>query len=150
MRHVIKQAWAAAALSLCVSGTALADEHQGFRNCRSWLSGLYAFSATGFTFPNGVAQPKAIVELLRFNGDGTITVQGATISFNGVITQVPPGGSGVYTLNADCRGTVVFNDNRGTTYDIYVAPSGDDLWMIQTAGTPANNAFQGNATKVAP
>ena len=67
------------------SGVALANG-----NCTvNTLRGLYVFSATGFIIPAAPAsaQPKAIVEFIRFNGDGTLDVPGATRSLNGVITQ---------------------------------------------------------------
>jgi len=101
------------------------------------------FSATGYTIVAGVAQPKAIVELIRFNGDGTLTVPGATRSINGVIGQVPAGGTGTYTLGADCIGTLAFTG--GPTFDVFASPKGEDLWMIQTN---PNSVFQGNVTRV--
>ena len=36
------------------------------------LRGTYVFSASGFNIVAGVAQPKAIVEVIVFNGDGTL------------------------------------------------------------------------------
>ena len=59
-----------ATMALGVSGVALA-EHGGHRCTVATLDGLYVFAATGFTIPaSGPAQPKAIVEFIRFNGDG--------------------------------------------------------------------------------
>jgi hypothetical protein len=143
MKRLIKQVSAGVALSLCVSALAFADQAP---ECRDYkLKGLYVFSATGYTFVSGVAQPKAIVELIRFNGDGTLTFPGATRSINGVIAQSPPGGTGTYTLDADCRGSLV--STSGPTFDTFASPSGEDLWMIQTN---PNNVFQGNVTKVSP
>lgn len=55
-----------------------------------------------------VPQPKAIVEVISFNGDGTLTVPGVTASINGVILQPPPG-TGEYTVAADCTGTITFH-----------------------------------------
>ena len=72
------------------------------------LNGLYVFTASGYTNKLG-ATPKAIVELLRFNGDGTLTVTGGTVSMGGNIVTIQPGAStGTYTLDEDCRGTLVF------------------------------------------
>ena len=117
------------------------------------LHGLYVFSATGFIIPAAPAsaQPKAIVELIRFNGDGSLDVPGATRSLNGVITQVPGGGTGSYTLTtlvpADrgCVGTLTFLP-AGPHFDLFIPLSGQEIWMIQT---DANNVFQGTATKLA-
>ena len=141
-----KLGWAAGALALCLSGAAFADNGP---MCRVWrLNGLYLFSATGYNIVPGAAepsQPKAIVELIRFNGDGTLSVPGATRSVNGVIGRSPPGGTGIYALDADCRGTLSFTN--GPSFDIYVAPGEQDLWMIQTND---NTVLQGNVTKISP
>src|SRR5690349_16552223 len=69
MRDLKKHLWATAVLALCFSGAALADDE--VQQCfQHKLNGLYVFSATGYMIVGGVAQPKAIVELIRFNGDG--------------------------------------------------------------------------------
>lgn len=142
MRDMKKHVWATAALAMCFSGVALADD-EGQQCSEHKLNGLYVFSATGYMIVSGVAQPKAIVELIRFNGDGTLSVPGATRSINGVIGVSPPGGTGTYTLDADCRGTVVFTG--GPSFDTFASPKGEDLWMIQNN---ANNVLQGNVTRV--
>lgn len=107
------------------------------------LSGLYVFSASGASIVAGAAQPKAIVELIRFNGDGTLLVGGATRSLNGVIAQIPPGGTGTYTLEADCRGSLAFTG--GPSFDIFASPKGTEFWMIQTN---ADNVFEGGVKRV--
>ena len=79
------------------------------------LHGLYVFRASGFIVPaSGPALPKAIVEVIRFNGDGTVEVPSATVSLNGVIVVSPPGGTGTYTVadlvseDGACAGTLTF------------------------------------------
>jgi hypothetical protein len=117
------------------------------------LHGLYVFSATGFIIPAAPAsaQPKAIVELIRFNGDGSLDVPGATRSLNGVITQVPGGGTGSYTLatlvpaDRGCVGTLTFLPS-GPHFDLFLPLDGKEIWMIQT---DAGNVFQGTASKLA-
>jgi hypothetical protein len=100
------------------------------------------FSASGFTIDpvSGVARPKAIVEVIDFNGDGTLTVQTGTRSVNGVITRFQPVAF-TYTLGETCTGTITFD---GPTFDIFVAPHGNQLWLIQTN---PNNVFEGSATR---
>ena len=72
------------------------DDHA--RGCSdATLRGLYVFNAYGFNIVAGVAQPKAIVEFIRFNGDGTLTVPAATASINGVIIRSAPDGPGSYS-----------------------------------------------------
>jgi len=76
---------------LGVSGVALADS-----NCTlKTLRGSYYFAANGYNMVAGVAQPKAIVEVIDFKGDGTLSVPAATRSVNGVIARSPAGGPGV-------------------------------------------------------
>jgi hypothetical protein len=72
------------------------------------LRGTYVFSASGFTIVAGVAQSKAILGVIDFNGDGTLSVPGALRSVNGVIARSLPGGSGGDTVEAGCAGTITF------------------------------------------
>jgi hypothetical protein len=106
------------------------------------LRGSYLYVASGFNIVGGVAQPKAIHEAIEFNGDGTLTVPSVTLSVNGNISH-PPGAPGDYTVEADCRGTLVFSS--GQTYDIVVALDGTTVWMFQTN---PNTVFQGTATRL--
>ena len=120
------------------------------------LKGQYVFAATGFTRPPasgpGTAWvPKAILEVLHFNGDGTLTTPQLTIAnpFGdlGNVLQPPSGAPGVYSINDDCSGSVQFLDAGSVTFRIYVdPPRGDTIWMIQT--NPANNVIEGKAKRV--
>jgi hypothetical protein len=104
------------------------------------LRGSYVFSATGFNIVGGVQQPKAIVEVIAFHGDGTLDVPAATVSLNGAIIRSLPS-SGTYTVEDNCLGTITFN---GPTYDMFLSKDGDDISMIQTN---TNTVFQGLATR---
>ena len=142
MKRFALRAMMIAAIGTAASSPVLAADED--TTCmRHKLDGLYVFSATGYTIVAGVAQPKAIVELIRFNGNGTLSVPAATRSINGVVAASPPGGTRTYTVEADCTGTLSFTG--GPSFDIFVAPRGDDLWMIQTN---PNNVFQGNVTRL--
>jgi len=125
------------------SGTARADD-TGQTCGLETLHGSYVFTAHGFNIVNGVAQPKAIVEGIDFNGDGTLSVPFATVSINGVIIQVPPGEVGTYTLDASCEGTLTFTSGP-VNYNLSVRPNGREIWMIQT---DANTVFEGTVTQV--
>jgi hypothetical protein len=109
------------------------------------LHGTYVFAASGFNIVAGVAVPKAIVEAIEFNGDGTLTVPAVTVSIGGAVTPASPGtvGMGTYTLNADCFGTLTFLP--GPSFDIYAATSGTEGWMIQTN---PNTVFQGTVKRI--
>jgi hypothetical protein len=95
------------------------------------------------------AQPKAIVEVIRFDGDGTLTVPAATRSVNGVVAQSPPGGTGIYSVadlvpaDGACAGHLTFTN--GPSFDLFIRANGEKIWMIQT---DSGNVFQGAARNV--
>jgi hypothetical protein len=142
------------ALLVCLPGLAAADPTA--RCDADLLKGVYVFSATGFTpapnsGPGTPWVPKAIVEVLSFDGDGTLTAPGLAVAnpFDdlGNVLQPPQGAPGEYSINADCTGTVHFFDAANVTFYIYVEPPrGDTISMLQT--NPANNVFQGSARRV--
>jgi hypothetical protein len=133
----------ATAMALGTSATARADSRMlascGVHNLR----GSYLFTAHGYNIVGGVAQPKAIVEGIDFDGNGTLVSPFATVSINGTIVR-SSGTPGTYTVNADCTGTVSFTG--GASFDIFVDKGGKDLWMIQTG--PGAPVFEGAVTRV--
>lgn len=137
MKRLVSQSLVAVAITLGLSGVALAENDCSLKTLR----GTYVFATTGYNIVGGVAQPKAIVEVINFNGDGTLSVSAATRSVNGVIARSPAGGGGSYTVEPDCTGTITFD---GPTFDIFFSPKAETLWMIQTN---ANTVFQGTATR---
>ena len=141
MRNSMIQRLIIAAIAFAASGGALADES---RTCTLHkLSGLYVFSTTGYSIVSGAAQPIAIVEMIRFNGDGTLTVPAVTVSINGLVLS-PEGATGTYTVESNCTGKLQFVPGP-INFDIFPAPSGDELWMIRT---DANTVFAGNVTRI--
>ncbi len=127
-----------------VCGAASADDG---RACSpSTLSGTYVFSATGYGMPAGVWAPKAIVEVIHFNGDGTLVVPAATVANragDGQVVQSPPNGTGIYTAIDNCTGTLTFTN--GPSFILAIDPKGDEVWMIQTN---PNNVLQGIVKRV--
>jgi hypothetical protein len=115
------------------------------------LHGLYVFATHGWNVANGAAVPKAIVEGIHFNGDGTLVSPFATVSINGNILRFGVG-AGSYTVDPDCTGTIAFAG--GITYDIFVDHrGGKQLWMIQTGPAipglpPTGPVFEGTAVRV--
>jgi hypothetical protein len=143
-------------LGASLPGLAAADPAKGCKD-NDTLKGRYVFSAAGFTRapasgPGIPWVPKAIVEVIQFNGDGTLTTPAVTVANpfgdSGAIMDPPAGGApGLYTLNEDCTGKVQFLDAAGTAFKIVVDPAGDDaIWMLQIH--PANNVMQGKAVRV--
>jgi hypothetical protein len=140
MKMLKSHAVVAIALVTAASGVARADD--GGHACSlKTLRGAYVFTASGFNIVAGVAQPKAIVEVIDFNGDGTLSVPAATRSINGVVGRSLPGGMGTYTVEDDCSGTIDFN---GPTFDIFISRDREAIGMIQTN---PNTVFQGTATR---
>jgi hypothetical protein len=154
MKHLITKCAAILPLILCLSELAAAEPTNRCKN--SILIGEYVFTASGFTRPPNSAPgtpwvPKAIIEVLRFNGDGTLSTPAVTVANpfgdTGNILQPPSGAPGTYSINDDCSGTVQFLDAANVTFKIYVdPPQGDTIWLIQT--NPNNNVFQGSAKRV--
>ncbi len=116
------------------------------------LNGTYVFAATGFGTPPGGSSPtapKAIIEVISFNADGTVDTPKVTLSVNGTVINESPGSSGTYTIdtstaNGVCTGTLNFNGGA-PNFDIYFGPSGDsDISLIQT---DKGNVFRGTATR---
>jgi hypothetical protein len=144
-RHLV----VAGALLLCTSSSTFAKDikQKNWNECSlDTLEGTYVFSATGYSLIGGVWQPKAIVEHIQFNGDGTLTVPAATVANragDGAVAQSPPGGTGIYTLGEDCKGTLQFTP--GPSFDVFASPKGLQLTLIQTN---PNNVLQGNARRV--
>jgi hypothetical protein len=128
------------AMTIAISGTARADGVCGPHTLR----GSYVFNPHGFNIVNGAAQPIAVFEGIDFNGDGTLTVPFATVSVNGLILHFPPGGTGTYTLNESCEGTLTFNLGP-IHYDIFVRANEKEIEMIETN---ANSVLNGTAKRV--
>jgi hypothetical protein len=148
MKTLIKLTLLSAAMTLAVGHAARAEE-QNHGCSDSTLRGLYVFNASGFNIAAGVALPKAIVEFIRFNGDGTLTVPAATRSVNGVIARSPANGAGTYTVAPDCTGSVTFGP-PGPTFDVFVAPRAGRIRMIQTTDpTQAGPVLQGIVERIA-
>lgn len=148
MKQHFRTCLLAAAMTLAVSGVARAQDDDEDACSNATLRGLYAFTASGFNIVGSGAQPKAIIELIRFKGDGSLTNPWTTVSINGnpiIQHPHPPDspGTGTYSVRADCTGTLQFD--TGPAYDIFVGFGGSEIQMIQTN---PNTVFQGKAERV--
>jgi hypothetical protein len=136
----------AGVIMLLASGAAQAKDNDNNECSNATLNALYAFHASGFNIVGGVPQPKAIVELIQFNGDGTLTGPGATVSVNGGVFRSPPsapGAAGTYAVTPACIGSLAFA--AGQTFDFYIGFRESELYMIQTN---TNTVFQGTAERL--
>jgi hypothetical protein len=144
MKAFTMRALIAVTIAGTLSSVAWADNEGQGRKCDSTtLKGSYVFSASGFNIVAGVAQPKTIVELIDFHGNGALTVSGGTLSNNGSIIPIAPNGAGNYTVDPDCTGTVSFIP--APSFNLVVEVDGKSGWMIQTGPTPS--VFQGTLTR---
>lgn len=138
-------------LPLLAASTVMADD-EGPRCNLGLLDGLYVFSASGSAIPaSGPSFPKAIVEVLRFHGDGTVETPASFLNMNGTpITQLP-GGAGTYTVSGltppegVCIGTLTFNDAPHPMFNLVIGSEGKQIWLIMTSPP---SVFEGQAVKV--
>ena len=132
------------AMTIAISGTARADGDWRTVCDPHTLRGSYVFNPHGFDIVDGAAQPIAVFEGIDFNGDGTLIVPFATVSVNGLILHFPPGGTGTYTLNENCQGTLTFIGGP-INFDIFVRGNGREIEMIRT---DENTVLNGTAERV--
>jgi hypothetical protein len=111
------------------------------------LRGVYMFRASGYNINtvSGAALPKAIIETIVFDGQGNVSTPAVSVSVNGFIIQPPQGSPGVYTVDADCTGTLTFAD--GTRFDLQINPRDASINLLQVN---PNTVMQGRADKALP
>ena len=108
------------------------------------VASLAAFS-TRLPSQSTPALPFAVGERLVYDGHGGVLTPAVAVSITGTIIQPPQGSPGVYTVEADCTGTLTFAD--GPMFKLHVRPDGRSLNMLQTN---PNTVMQGTALKVLP
>ena len=122
---------------------AAADAHCDAR----MLRGLYLWSFDGYAKFGENFVPKAIMQGLRFNGDGTTFNPFGTVNIGGTITIDATGGVGTYTVAPDCTGTLSITN--GPTFNIYVGPGAQQVWTLETSPNPAGISVSlGTAVRV--
>jgi hypothetical protein len=136
----------AAAMALGTSATAgPAADAQG---CSvGMLRGLYLWTFDGYADLGGNLVPKAVMQGLRFNGDGTTFNTFGTVNIGGTIIFDVTGGVGTYTVAADCTGTLSIT--TGPSFNIYVGPGAQQVWTTEIAGGDVTGGLGvGTATRV--
>jgi hypothetical protein len=109
------------------------------------LRGLYLWTFDGYANLGANLVPKAVMQGLRFNGDGTTFNPFGTVNIGGTIIIDATGGVGTYTVAADCTGTLSITD--GPSFNIYVGPGAQQVWTTQIAGGVAGLGV-GTATRL--
>ena len=123
-----------AAMAVGTSPTARAEADA--RACSvHMLRGLYLWTFDGYENFGGNFVPKAIMQGLRFNGDGTTFNPFGTVNIGGTIIINATGGVGTYTVAPDCTGTLSITN--GPTFNIYVGPGAQQVWTLETSPSPA-------------
>jgi len=111
------------------------------------LKGLYLWTFDGYENFGGNFVPKAIMQGLQFNGDGTTFNPFGTVNIGGTIIIDATGGVGTYTVNPDCTGTLSITN--GPTFNIYVGPGAQKVWTTQIAGGDVTGGLGvGTATRL--
>jgi hypothetical protein len=96
------------------------------------LNGLYLWTFDGYQNVGGNLVPKAIMQGTRFNGDGTTFNAFGTVNIGGFLIIDATGGVGTYTVAPDCTGTISITD--GPSFNMYVGPGAQQLWITQIGG----------------
>ena len=137
---------AAMALGTSTNVRAAADE-QVSRVCSvGMLKGLYIWTFDGYADLGGTLLPKAVMQGIRFNGDGTTFNEFGTVNIGGTIIIDVTGPGGTYTVAADCTGTLSIPD--GPSFNMYVGPGAQKLWITQIVGAGATGLGVGTATRL--
>jgi hypothetical protein len=121
-----------AAMALGTSSTARATARFPQPCSVQTLHGLYLWTFDGYENFGGNLVPKAVMQGLRFNGDGTTFNPFGTVNIGGTIIIDATGGVGTYTVNPDCTGTLSITDV--ISFNIYVGPGAQQVWTTQVAG----------------
>lgn len=101
------------------------------------LRGLYLWTFDGFENFGGNFVPKAVMQGLRFNGDGTTFNPFGTVNIGGTFTFDAGGYSGTYTVAADCTGTLSPAPGIAPTFNTYVGLGAQQVWTLETSPNPA-------------
>ena len=110
------------------------------------LRDLYMWTFDGYQNFGGNPVPKAIMEGIQFNGNGTFTVPFGTLNIGGTIIIDATGGVGTYTVAADCTGTLSITN--GPSFNMYVGPGAQKVWTNQIVGAGATGTGVGTATRL--
>ena len=110
------------------------------------LKGLYMWTFDGYADLGGTLVPKAVMQGTRFNGDGTTINAFGTVNIGGTIIIDATGGVGTYTVAPDCTGTISITD--GPSFNMYVGPGAQQLWITQIVGAGATGLGVGTATRL--
>jgi hypothetical protein len=110
------------------------------------LRGLYIWTFDGYQNFSGNPVPKALLQGIQFNGNGTFAIPFGTVNIGGTIVIDTGGAVGTYTVAADCTGTLLFGGLGGPSFNMYIGPGAQQLWITQTGGGPGDGTGLGVGT----
>ena len=138
-----------AAMALGTSSTARATARFPQPCSVQTLHGLYVWTFDGYANLGGNLVPKAVMQGLRFNGDGTTFNPFGTVNIGGTIIFDVTGGPGTYTVAPDCTGTLTPGPGISPTFNIYVGPGAQQVWTIQISpDSTAPGVSRGTAVRL--
>jgi hypothetical protein len=131
--------------AMAPSTSATAQSALDARGCSvGMLRGSYIWTFDGYTRLGGNLLPKAVMQGLQFNGDGTTYNTFGTVNIGGTIIIDATGGVGIYTVAADCTGTLSITN--GPSFNMYIGPGAKQLWIPQTNVGPGDGTGLGVGT----
>jgi hypothetical protein len=120
------------------AATAVAGNPDNGHTCSvHTLRGLYLWTFEGYADAGGGLVPRAVMQGLRFNGDGTTFNPFGTVNIGGTIVFDVTGGVGTYTVAPDCTGTLSPAPGIAPTFKIYVGPGAQQVWTLETSPNPS-------------
>ncbi len=115
--------------SMFIVGAAPNTQAQRNQECsNASLQGAYGFHLGGFRVPAGT--PFEVLGRTSFDGRGNFT-NTATANDNGIVMHQQ--GSGTYTVNADCTGTLFPRGGGSGTVEIVLVDGGNEYYQLRAA-----------------
>jgi hypothetical protein len=115
-------------------GTSATVQAEADGHCNAgMLRGSYLWTFDAYQNLNGNFVPVAVMQGLRFNGDGTTLNTFGTVNIGGTIIFDVTGAVGTYTVAPDCTGTLSPAPGISPTFNIYVGPGAQQVWTIQSS-----------------
>jgi hypothetical protein len=122
--------------------TGTAPDAPAIKCSEATLRGMYMFATQGANVTGTSKGPFAAAGYEVHDGHGH-SRQIVSASINGKITRFERG-TGKVTVNADCTGTAAYTD--GTHYDIFVAPDGSMIALVETDPGTVSAEFEPRVT----
>ena len=131
---------AAMAVGTSTTARAAADAHCSVH----MLRGLYLWTLDGYQNFGGNPVPKALIEGIQFNGNGTLSIPFGTVNIGGFAVIDVSGSVGTYTVASNCTGTISISD--GPIFNMYIGPGAQQLTILNTGGGPGDGTGLGLGT----